>query len=1020
MKRTLLFCLTFFCTLGLMAANFTVDSTTDASDANAGDGMCDDGSGNCTLRAAIEEANALAGADNIDLPAGTYTLTTSAQLTVSSDITIRGAGQNTTIIQAHASAGSATWRVLGITTDGTDFHLQDVTIRHGRVADHGGGLHADLGVGASGNITFLRVTFTLNETISGGARDGGGFYLNNDFTSLTFTECTISNNTAADDGGGFRPDGAVVFSMTDCIISNNSAGGDPTENAAGGGGQLNAAGGGGTFTRCTFSGNSTTNNDGGGVNCANGDWTFINCVFTGNSTTSGNGGAININDPTFAPNSLNLFNCTIVDNTAGGTGGGINFDTGAGQAAMTNCIVANNSDGSANDVNFNDDASLNTNTTNLVENCTTSGGGSCPTFTYTSDPNLTASTTCGLQTVYYPLAPSDALNNGTAPGGSIPTDDICSITRQAPYDIGAAEGANGALDLDGTDDYVDYGDVDEIDNISQMTVEFWVKFDILAENDRIVSDHGAGSSTAGWHVGLGGASTGGSDDIKFTINPDGLGAHHSYTTGNIISTGHWYHIAVKWDGTQGNDADKVAIFVNSEEQSLTTGSSLGSVLPANTHSLALGARSDGTANFMDGQITEFRVWTILRTNAQIRNRTHYAVEETTADLEIYCPINHSDGVTNIEDISNNGTSTHNGTWMGSGGGSNTTSNFVDSTNPFVDFSGTGFTGNNRGVWSALGTGNASNGSDGFTMTAGTALTDPNWAVAGHDNGGPRSNNDDLFISSAVQRLDQIWEVEVNGTVSNMTLNFDLGTITNLPAAGVASNYRLLYRSGTTGNFNDVTVGSTSVVNTDQVEFTGVTLATGYYTLGTTDASASPLPVDLFDFYVMEHNGAVLLKWKTLSEVENRGWDILHSTDASNWNWIGFVEGAGYSDNELSYSYTHQEPVNGTNYYRLKQIDYDGFESYSHVESVEIIVGDEKAQIRVVPNPVYTSEFTLYLPENEASTIDMNLYDYSGRLIQNSILSGNQATVEVGDLIPGIYILQVQIEGERYWERVVIH
>src|SRR5438552_18685246 len=58
----------------LSAASFTVNSTIDAVDANPGDGICDDGGGRCTLRAAIMEANALPGADTIVLPAGTYTL----------------------------------------------------------------------------------------------------------------------------------------------------------------------------------------------------------------------------------------------------------------------------------------------------------------------------------------------------------------------------------------------------------------------------------------------------------------------------------------------------------------------------------------------------------------------------------------------------------------------------------------------------------------------------------------------------------------------------------------------------------------------------------------------------------------------------------------------------------------------------------------------------------------------------------------------------------------------------------
>ena len=55
------------------AAIFVVDTTADTQDASPGNGACADAGGMCSLRAAITEANALAGADVITLPAGTYT-----------------------------------------------------------------------------------------------------------------------------------------------------------------------------------------------------------------------------------------------------------------------------------------------------------------------------------------------------------------------------------------------------------------------------------------------------------------------------------------------------------------------------------------------------------------------------------------------------------------------------------------------------------------------------------------------------------------------------------------------------------------------------------------------------------------------------------------------------------------------------------------------------------------------------------------------------------------------------------
>lgn len=92
------------------AAIFVVNTTADTVDANPGDGICADSGGQCSLRAAISEANAWPGADTITLPAGTYLLTlagasedanATGDLDITSDITINGAGAASTIIDAN-------------------------------------------------------------------------------------------------------------------------------------------------------------------------------------------------------------------------------------------------------------------------------------------------------------------------------------------------------------------------------------------------------------------------------------------------------------------------------------------------------------------------------------------------------------------------------------------------------------------------------------------------------------------------------------------------------------------------------------------------------------------------------------------------------------------------------------------------------------------------------------------------------------------------------------------------------
>ncbi len=114
------------------AATFTVDTTTDAVDTVAGDGVCATAGGACSLRAAVQEANALAGADTIDLPAGTYVLTlgggaedaaASGDLDVTEPLTIDGAGVGVSIIDGNDAS-----RVIEASAPIT---LSGVTIRHG-------------------------------------------------------------------------------------------------------------------------------------------------------------------------------------------------------------------------------------------------------------------------------------------------------------------------------------------------------------------------------------------------------------------------------------------------------------------------------------------------------------------------------------------------------------------------------------------------------------------------------------------------------------------------------------------------------------------------------------------------------------------------------------------------------------------------------------------------------------------------------------------------------------------------
>src|SRR5204863_1261910 len=109
-------------------------------DAAPGDTNCADASAQCSLRAAISEANALAGDDVITLPAGTYTqslvaanedLNAGGDWDITTNITINGAGSATTIIQAAATPATATERVMEVVGATPAVVIGGVTLRHG-------------------------------------------------------------------------------------------------------------------------------------------------------------------------------------------------------------------------------------------------------------------------------------------------------------------------------------------------------------------------------------------------------------------------------------------------------------------------------------------------------------------------------------------------------------------------------------------------------------------------------------------------------------------------------------------------------------------------------------------------------------------------------------------------------------------------------------------------------------------------------------------------------------------------
>lgn len=333
------------------AANLNVDSTKDSPDVKPGDGQCLSQAGGCTLRAAIEEANATTLSDTINVPPGTYVLSSpdegpdfaqSGMLFLNGEVQILGADAKTTIVD-----GGGKGRVFETANDST-VSLMGLTIRNG-LANGGDGAGilnrghlklADLvlegnrsktdpqnanGRGAALFVTQDADATLLNVQVKNNTADGrGGGIFNAGSVQIMNSEVS-GNASLTDDGGGIANDGTLSLLISE-VTSNRATNGAGIDNVEG------------TvrITDSTLASNQASSNGGGVYN--SGALTVVNSTLSDNSA-GGSGGAIDNR----AQGQVSLNNSTIAGNTAGssGKGGGI-LNEPTGTVTMANSILAAN------------------------------------------------------------------------------------------------------------------------------------------------------------------------------------------------------------------------------------------------------------------------------------------------------------------------------------------------------------------------------------------------------------------------------------------------------------------------------------------------------------------------------------------------------------------------------------------------------------------------------------------------------------------------------------------------------
>lgn len=171
---------------------------------------------------------------------------------------------------------------------------------------------------------------------------------------------------------------------------------------------------------------------------------------------------------------------------------------------------------------------------------------------------------------------------------------------------------------------------------------------------------------------------------------------------------------------------------------------------------------------------------------------------------------------------------------------------------------------------------------------------------------------------------------------------------------------------------------------------------------------APLPVELMYFTAtLNEQEKVDLLWATQTEIDNDYFIVQRSTDLINWQEIAVIQGAETSQVLHEYRALDANPLIGTNYYRLKQVDLDGAFKVSDIESVMLA---DDGSIVGYPNPA-TDCF--HLVGNDIADQEVVLTNHLGQriLCETTVVSGDHLQLNTRELATGIYYIRVVKNGE---------
>ncbi len=326
-----------------------------------------------------------------------------------------------------------------------------------------------------------------------------------------------------------------------------------------------------------------------------------------------------------------------------------------------------------------------------------------------------------------------------------------------------------------------------------------------------------------------------------------------------------------------------------------------------------------------------------------------------------------------------------------------------------------------------------------TPTTFTSTTTSGWTLDDFTNRTtPVNKSAKLNIYGTARKEWLITPIYDLGTGGNFKLEFDLGFTTwNDTTANVLGSddkFAVILSTdngATWSQANALRIWDTTTAISSTGEHVVIDLSTytgtvmfGFYGESTVTANGDndvfvdnmevvlrPVPVTLSSFKGERQGNKNLLTWTTATEQNNKGYELQRSANGENFSTIAFVSSKainGTSNTTLAYNYADEKPFSGNNYYRLKQVDFDGRSTLSNVVLIKGTKVNSIVLSSVYPNPAKNQlNIVLSAPANDRVT--MIITDVAGKVVMQQsaqLVSGdNNLKINVSGLLSGTYLIK---------------